>query len=55
MSFSPTQQHPLKNCITLMQPVDDLYEETRLTGGDLIPSPTFPDLPLTVAQILTAE
>lgn len=46
---------PLKNCITLMQPVEDLYEARQFTGNDLIVSPTFPDLNLTAAQILAAE
>ena len=46
---------PLKNCITLLQPVDELYEETRYTNNDLIQSAIFPDLTLTVEQVLTAE
>jgi Uma2 family endonuclease len=46
---------PLKGCITLMQPVDDLYEAQQLTGDDPIPSFIFPDLAITVAQVLAAE
>lgn len=46
---------PLKHCITIMQPVDDLYEERRFTDADVIVSPTFPDLTLTVEQVLAAE
>jgi len=46
---------PLKNCITLMQPVDDLYEAQLFTGADVVVSPTFPDLTLTAAAILAAE
>ncbi len=46
---------PLKHCITLLQPVDELYEETRYTKNDLIRSVIFPELALTVEQVLTAE
>jgi Uma2 family endonuclease len=46
---------PLKNCITLLQPIDELYEENCYTQNDSIQSGIFPDLALTVAQVLTAE
>lgn len=46
---------PLKHCVIIMQPVDDLYEERRFIGADVITSPTFPDLTLTVEQVLAAE
>ncbi|MGD1939780.1 MAG: Uma2 family endonuclease [Leptolyngbyaceae cyanobacterium] len=46
---------PLKNCITLLQPVDELYEEIRYTNNDLIQSAIFPELALTVEQVLTTE
>jgi len=45
---------PLKHCITLLQPVDELYEETRYTNNDLVQSAIFPELALTVEQVLTA-
>jgi Uma2 family endonuclease len=44
---------PLKHCITLLQPVDELYEETRYTNNDLMRSAIFPELTLTVEQVLT--
>ena len=46
---------PIEHCITLMQPVEDLYEVRRLTEEALIPSQIFPDLNLTVAEVLAAE
>lgn len=46
---------PLKHCITLLQPVDELYEETCYTNNDLMRSAIFPELTLTVEQVLTAE
>ncbi len=46
---------PLKHCITLLQPVDELYEETRYTNDNLIRSAIFPELALTVEQVLAAE
>ncbi len=46
---------PLKHCITLLQPVDELYEETRYTNDNLIRSGVFPELALTVEQVLAAE
>ena len=46
---------PLKHCITLLQPVEELYEETRYTNNDLMRSTVFPELALTVEQVLAAE
>ena len=43
---------PLKSCITLLQSVDELYEETRYINNDLMRSAIFPDLALTVEQVL---
>ncbi|WP_008317291.1 Uma2 family endonuclease [Leptolyngbya sp. PCC 6406] len=46
---------PLESVITLLRPIDDLYEAQAFRGNDEIASATFPELPLTVEQILAAE
>lgn len=46
---------PIKHCITLMQPVEDLYEARQFTGSAPIPSLIFPELALTVAEVFAAE
>jgi Uma2 family endonuclease len=46
---------PIEHGITVMQPVEDLYEARPFTGEALIPSQVFPDLNLTVAEVLAAE
>ncbi|MGD1908827.1 MAG: Uma2 family endonuclease [Leptolyngbyaceae cyanobacterium] len=46
---------PIKNCITLMQPVEDLYETRQFTGSTPIPSLIFPELTLTAAEVFAAE
>jgi Uma2 family endonuclease len=46
---------PLKNCVTILQLVEDLYEEEQFTADDIIASPLFPELALTVEEVLTAE
>lgn len=46
---------PLKNCVTILQLVEDLYEEEQFTADDMIASPLFPELALTVDEVLTAE
>lgn len=46
---------PIKNCVTVMQPVEDLYEEQLFTENDLIVSLIFPDLTLTVNEVIAAE
>lgn len=43
---------PAQQKITLLVLVEGLYEETLYTGDQVIPSPTFPELKLTVNQIL---
>ncbi len=43
---------PLEEKVTICQLNEGRYDETAFTGEMLIQSPTFPDLPLTVAQIL---
>jgi Uma2 family endonuclease len=45
---------PAEQKITLLLLVEGLYEETLYQGDDLIQSPTFPELTLTVNQILQA-
>ncbi|HEY9630538.1 MAG TPA: Uma2 family endonuclease [Coleofasciculaceae cyanobacterium] len=46
---------PLEEKITLCILEHQFYDSTEFRGNDLIQSPTFPDLNLTVAQILTAK
>ncbi len=53
MLFSPTQ-HPLESKVTVLQFNEGLYEETVFTKEQKIESPTFPDLSLTVEQVLAA-
>ncbi len=43
---------PLRSQVTLLTLVDGLYEEQVLRGSDRVLSPNFPDLALTVDQIL---
>jgi Uma2 family endonuclease len=45
---------PLEAKVTLLLWEEGFYEETVLTGSQAIASPTFPNLVLTVDQILTA-
>ena len=45
---------PLEAQVTLLEFKDGLYEETVLRGSQLLESPTFPDLKLTVQAILAA-
>jgi Uma2 family endonuclease len=45
---------PLEAQVTLLVWEDGWYEETVLVGNQAIASPTFPDLTLTVEQILAA-
>lgn len=46
---------PIKNAITLLQLIDGLYEAERFSGKNTLPSPIFPELQLTVEQVLFAE
>ena len=46
---------PIKNCVIVMEPVEDLYEEQQFTQNDLITSLTFPDLTLTVNEVMAVE
>jgi Uma2 family endonuclease len=46
---------PLEEKITLCTLEHQLYDLTEFQGNDSIQSPTFPDLNLTVAQILTSH
>lgn len=43
---------PAEQKVTLLLLVDGLYEETIYHGDDVVQSPTFPELTLTVNQIL---
>jgi len=43
---------PLRKCITVLTLVDGLYEEMLFRGGDRINSIIFPQLELTVEQVL---
>ena len=45
---------PLIQTVTMFTLVDDLYEMTEFTNSDSIQSSTFPELVLTVAQIMAA-
>lgn len=45
---------PLTAEVTLLVWEEGLYEETKLSGDQVIPSPTFPSLFLTAAQIFSA-
>ncbi len=45
---------PLEQKVTVLQFNEGLYDETVFTGEQQIESPTFPELALTVAQILAA-
>jgi Uma2 family endonuclease len=45
---------PIDAKVSILQLVDGLYETTEFTGDLAIKSATFPELALTVAQILTA-
>lgn len=46
---------PEKAMVTVLTLVDGLYEEAVFRGGDGVRSPIFPNLTLTVEQILKAE
>jgi Uma2 family endonuclease len=46
---------PLEEKITLCTLENQLYDSTEFQGDNLIQSPTFPDLNLTAAQILTSH
>lgn len=46
---------PIKNAITLLKLIDGLYEAERFSGKNTLPSPIFPELQLTVEQVLFAE
>lgn len=46
---------PLEAKVTICQINEGRYDEAVLAGKSLIQSPTFPDLKLTVAQVLTAQ
>jgi len=46
---------PIKEQVTFLRLVNGLYEETVFRGNDNIASATFPDLKLTVSQVLTAR
>jgi Uma2 family endonuclease len=45
---------PIDSKVSILQLVDGLYDVTEFTGNMAIKSATFPQLALTVAQILTA-
>lgn len=45
---------PIESRVTILQFNEGLYEETLLTSNQPIASPTFPELNLTVAQVLAA-
>jgi len=45
---------PLKNQISILLLVEGLYEETVFTGSQQIVSQTFPELSITVEQVLAA-
>ena len=45
---------PREGQVTVFRLVEDLYEGQKLVGGALVVSPTFPELRLTVDQILSA-
>ncbi len=45
---------PIDSKVSILQLVDGLYDVTEFTGNMAIKSATFPELGLTVAQILTA-
>lgn len=46
--------NPLESKVTLLRWEEGWYEELLLTGKQTIPSPSFPELSLTVEQILAA-
>ena len=46
---------PLKQCVTVMQSVEDLYEAQQFVGADYIASEIFPDLNHSVDAVFTAE
>ncbi|QZZ18586.1 Uma2 family endonuclease [Leptothermofonsia sichuanensis E412] len=46
---------PLEGTVTICQLNEGRYDETVLTGEAMIQSPTFPELQLTVAQVLAAK
>lgn len=48
------QIDPSRHVVTVLWLVDGCYQETSFQGGDLVLSPTFPDLKLTADQILNA-
>ncbi|MDX2242738.1 MAG: hypothetical protein NW224_18775 [Leptolyngbyaceae cyanobacterium bins.302] len=52
MLFSPTQQHPMREHVTVLTLVDGLYEEQVFQADDRILCQSFPQLNLTVRQIL---
>lgn len=45
---------PLKDCVTVCLLIDGLYESTGYTGEQVVESQRFPELKLTVAEILAA-
>jgi Uma2 family endonuclease len=46
---------PLINKVTVFTLIDELYEPAEFVGADKILSATFPELKLTVEQVLSAE
>ncbi|MDX2239382.1 MAG: hypothetical protein NW224_01750 [Leptolyngbyaceae cyanobacterium bins.302] len=55
MLFSPTQQHPIVQKVTVFTLVEGLYDGAEFHDRDRIQSSTFPELQLTVEQVLTGE
>ncbi len=45
---------PLKDCVTVCLLIDGLYESTEYVGEQIVESQRFPELKLTVAEILAA-
>ncbi len=48
-------EHPLEEKVTVCQLNEGRYDETILTGHEIIPSFTFPGLSVTVTQVLAAK
>ncbi len=46
---------PLTNKVTVFTLIEELYEPVEFVGSQCIQSPTFPQLELTVEQVLTAD
>lgn len=55
MLFSPTQQHPMQQKVTVLEWVEGLYEEKMYEGDSAIVSPLLGTLDLTPAQVLQAQ